>query len=85
MILKIVSTYNTLCDQFHVLIRQCKAPANAILPLPISCDGICQLDVDDEIWQDIGLENETMDPPQWLADENVCQSIRLLLDLDHCL
>ncbi|KAG1776141.1 hypothetical protein EV702DRAFT_1046311 [Suillus placidus] len=84
-ILKIVSTYNTLCDQLLVLIRQCKAPANAISPLPIPRDGIFQLDVDDEIWQDVGLEDETMDPPRWLADENVRQGICLLLDLDRCM
>ncbi|KAG2066014.1 hypothetical protein BDR04DRAFT_1031289, partial [Suillus decipiens] len=83
-ILKIVSTYNNLCDQLHVLICQCKAPANAIPPLPISCDGIFQLDVNDEIWKDIGLEDETMDPPQWLVNENVCQGIHLLIDLDCC-
>ncbi|OAX30847.1 hypothetical protein K503DRAFT_652077, partial [Rhizopogon vinicolor AM-OR11-026] len=43
------------------------------------------LDVDDDVWQDIGLEDEIADPPQWLSDENVCQGIHLLLDLDCCL
>ncbi|KAG1816761.1 uncharacterized protein BJ212DRAFT_1254087, partial [Suillus subaureus] len=85
MILKIVSTYNSLCNQLHVLIHQRKVPANAIPPIPISCDGIFQLDVDDDIWQDVGLEDETVNPPQWLADDNVHQGICLLLDLDHCL
>ncbi|KAG2351930.1 hypothetical protein BDR07DRAFT_1316614, partial [Suillus spraguei] len=46
--------------------------------------GIFQLDID-EIWQDIGLEDETVDPPQWLADENVRQGIHLLLNLDCCM
>ncbi|KAG1883231.1 hypothetical protein F4604DRAFT_1879008 [Suillus subluteus] len=84
-ILKIVSTYNNLCDQLHVLIHQRKAPANAVPPIPISRDGIFQLDVDDDIWQDVGLEDETADPPRWLADDNVRQGICLLLDLDRCL
>jgi len=65
--------------------RQCKAPTGAILPQHISCDGIFQLDVDDDVWQDIGLEDEIADPPQWLSDENVRQGICLLLDLDRCL
>ncbi|KAG2072471.1 hypothetical protein BDR04DRAFT_1141772 [Suillus decipiens] len=43
------------------------------------------LDVDNEIWQDIGLEDENIDPPRWLADETVHQGIHHLLDLDHCL
>jgi hypothetical protein len=84
-ILKIVSTYNTLCDQLHALIRQRKAPTGAIPPQHISRNGIFQLDVDDDVWQDIGLEDDIADPPQWLSDENVRQGIRLLLDLDRCL
>jgi hypothetical protein len=67
------------------LIRQQKAPIGAIPPLPISRDGIFQLDVDDEIWQDVGLEDEIADPPRWLADEDIRQGIRLLLDHDRCL
>jgi len=74
-----------MCDELRALIRQRKAPTGAIPPLPISRDGIFQLDVDDEIWQDVGLEDEVMNPPRWLADEDVRQGIRLLLDLDRCL
>jgi len=40
--------------------------------------------VDDEIWQDVGLEDEVADPPRWLVDDNVRQGIRLLLDHDRC-
>ncbi|KAG1823915.1 uncharacterized protein BJ212DRAFT_1476767 [Suillus subaureus] len=64
---------------------QSTAPANAIPPIPISHDGIFWLDVNDNIWQDVGLEDETVDPPRWLANDNVHQGIRLLLDLDRCL
>ncbi|OAX32637.1 hypothetical protein K503DRAFT_794704 [Rhizopogon vinicolor AM-OR11-026] len=84
MILKIVSTYNTLCNQLCALIHQCKAPPGAIAPLYISRQGIFQLDVDNEIWQDVGLEGEVVDLPPWLANDNVCQGIRLLLDHDRC-
>ncbi|OJA19813.1 hypothetical protein AZE42_14201 [Rhizopogon vesiculosus] len=48
-ILKIVLTYNTLCDQLHALIRQCKGPTGAIPPQHISHDGIFQLDIDDDM------------------------------------
>ena len=84
-IVKIVSTYNTLCDQLYALIRQRKAPVGAIAPLHISRDSVFQLDIDDEIWQDVGLEDETADPPRWLADERVRRGIRLLLDHDRCM
>jgi hypothetical protein len=44
------------------------------------------LDVDDDIWQDLGLqEDDLSDPPRWLTDEKVHQGIRWMLELDRCL
>ncbi|KAG1853811.1 hypothetical protein C8R48DRAFT_610440 [Suillus tomentosus] len=57
-ILKLVSTYNDLCTQLQSLIHQRRAPPSAIPPHPIAREGIFLLDVDDEIWQDIGLDND---------------------------
>ncbi|KAI5988459.1 hypothetical protein F5J12DRAFT_898192 [Pisolithus orientalis] len=44
-----------------------------------------KLDVDDEIWQDIGLgdDSDRLLPP-WLADEKVHSGIRSLLELRCC-
>ncbi|KAI6014605.1 hypothetical protein BKA83DRAFT_4005707, partial [Pisolithus microcarpus] len=42
------------------------------------------LDVDSSIWQDVGLGEGNPDPPQWLADEDVCKGIRLMLEVDCC-
>ncbi|KAG2741777.1 hypothetical protein P692DRAFT_20879912 [Suillus brevipes Sb2] len=83
-ILKLVSTYNGLCTQLQSLIRQRRAPPSAIPPHLIARDGIFLLDVDDEIWQDIGLDNEGMHPPAWLSDEATRSGIRLQLELDRC-
>ncbi|KAG1803292.1 uncharacterized protein BJ212DRAFT_1449924 [Suillus subaureus] len=71
-ILKLVSTYNGL------------APPFAIPPHSILHDGIFQLDVDDNIWQDIGLDNATVNPPVWLSDEAIRNGIQLQLEVDHC-
>ncbi|KII83041.1 hypothetical protein PLICRDRAFT_119897, partial [Plicaturopsis crispa FD-325 SS-3] len=46
------------------------------------------LDVDDDIWQDIGLEEDDEgygDVPLWLGDDNVRDGIRARMDLDRCL
>ncbi|KAJ8583964.1 hypothetical protein M405DRAFT_916184 [Rhizopogon salebrosus TDB-379] len=72
-ILKLVSTYNGLL------------PSSAIPPHCVPHDGIFQLDVDNDIWQDIGLDDTTVNPPAWLSDEGVRNGIRLQLEVDRCL
>ena len=39
----------------QMLIRQRKAPRNSIAPLKIQLEGLFDLDVDDDIWLDVGL------------------------------
>ncbi|KIK52218.1 hypothetical protein GYMLUDRAFT_132616, partial [Collybiopsis luxurians FD-317 M1] len=45
------------------------------------------LDVDNNIWLDIGLgydkEKDGL-PPLWLANDSVCRGICALLDRNHC-
>lgn len=68
------------------LIRQKKAPAGAIVPAAIDQDGIYQLDVDDPIWQDMGLEDDVRsDPPLWMCNERVRDGIQAMLELDRCM
>ena len=46
------------------------------------------MDVDDDIWQDIGLtdnNDEDLDIPAWLGDEHVRKGIKSLLELDRCM
>ena len=45
--------------------------------------GLFALDVDDIIWQDVGLNDENWeDPPHWLCDADVRSGILAMLDLD---
>ena len=82
---KLATSYNNLCIQMVALIHQGKAPQGSISPLPIPRDGLFKLDVDDDIWQDIGLNDDSNGlPPAWLADEKVCLGIKSLLELRHC-
>ena len=76
------------------LIKEHRAPSSAIAPEPIKSDGLFKLDVDDDIWQDIGLEddvpagNESSDyplVPRWLGDESVRSGIKAQLIADRCM
>lgn len=62
------------------------APAGAVVPEVIPAGALWTLDVDDAIWQDIGLEdvlNPT--PPLWLKDDKVRAGIRHLLNYDRAI
>jgi len=80
--------YNTICQSLEEKIKSKKAPLGAIAPLPIEMDNLFKLDVDDDIWQDIGLtdnNDEDLDIPAWLGDEYVRTGIKSLLELDRCI
>jgi hypothetical protein len=78
--------YNKACVEMAQLVRQRKAPQNAVAPEPIPMNNLFNLDVDDGIWQDIGLdESGDMDaPPLWLCDEKVRKGIQGVLLRDRC-
>ncbi|EDQ98859.1 uncharacterized protein LACBIDRAFT_335588 [Laccaria bicolor S238N-H82] len=69
---KLTCDYNNLCD--------CKAPPGSVCPSKIVMKGLFALDVNDEIWQDAGLEDSldgaTTDPPLWLCDDLVRSGIQ---------
>ncbi|KAJ7635442.1 hypothetical protein B0H17DRAFT_1217284 [Mycena rosella] len=84
-IARLVKEYNKICDQIEALIKAKKAPARAGAPVPMPAKGIYQLDVDDVIWQDLGLDgDEEGAPPLWLQDDKVRLGIRALLQKDRC-
>ncbi|THU82373.1 hypothetical protein K435DRAFT_933946 [Dendrothele bispora CBS 962.96] len=81
----IATKYNKLCDEMATLIRQKKAPKFAVAPKKIERDTLFDLDVDEDIWQDVGLDEEDAGPPPpWLCDEKVRKAIRAMLELDRC-
>lgn len=72
--------YNRLCDDMAMLIKQKKAPQNAIAPSKIDMDSLFDLDVNNDIWLDVGLGYDDDDadsavPPLWLRDNKVCSGI----------
>ncbi|KAE9387146.1 hypothetical protein BT96DRAFT_1005404 [Gymnopus androsaceus JB14] len=85
-IVKLAKEYNSLCQRMHVLISKQSAPRNAIAPEPIPLKELFRLDVDDAIWQDVGLDDsaDTGAPPQWLCDDKVRKGIKAILECDRC-
>ncbi|KAG2092939.1 uncharacterized protein F5147DRAFT_585710, partial [Suillus discolor] len=81
---KLIYSYNSLCADLSALIRQHRSPPNTIPPNPISPTGIFDLDIDADIWQDIGLDDVVPEPPDWLADEVTRAVIKLVLKIDRC-
>ncbi|KAG2039884.1 hypothetical protein BDR03DRAFT_980513 [Suillus americanus] len=82
-ILKLITTYNSLCSQLQSLIQWRRAPPSAVPPHIILRDGVFQLNVDDT-WQDVGLDDDTLNPPAWLLDDTVRNGIQLHLEVDWC-
>jgi len=68
---------------------QCKVPAGSVCPSKIVMKGLFALDIDNEIWQDTGLEDSLdgtmMDPPLWLCNNLVRSGICARLELDQCI
>ena len=76
--------YNALSAKVAKAIQKRRAPRNAIPPRPIPMKELFNLDVDDEIWQDVGLD-ETTDleqPPLWLCDGAMRKGIQGILVRD---
>ncbi|KAJ7810835.1 hypothetical protein B0H14DRAFT_3090716 [Mycena olivaceomarginata] len=86
-ITKIAAEYNKLCGQLAKLIKDGKALAGSTAPLPIPPKGLWQLEVDDVIFLDVGLDDtddNDGEPLLWLCDEQVRVGIKGMLQLDRC-
>ncbi|KAJ8488660.1 hypothetical protein ONZ45_g13876 [Pleurotus djamor] len=82
----IARQYNTLVDSLARLVEQRRAPRNARIPSKVPMSGLFTLDINDEIWDDVGLteDDEDVVPPAWLADDATRDGIRALLVEDRC-
>ncbi|KAG6907465.1 hypothetical protein DXG01_008801 [Tephrocybe rancida] len=85
-ITKVACSFNALCDTMEDLIKRGKAPPGATCLNKLDIKGIFALDVDDTIWEDLGLDKGSLAPlPPWLSDEGMQAGIRALLEYDHCI
>ncbi|KAF4602848.1 hypothetical protein EYR40_006066 [Pleurotus pulmonarius] len=84
---KLARQFNKLCDEMESLIKAKKAPRGSRPPAKIDMKGLYSLDVDDDIWQDVGLQDEddaSTGPPPWLSSESVREGIKGVLAKDRC-
>ncbi|KAG6834252.1 hypothetical protein H0H93_010868 [Arthromyces matolae] len=78
--------YNEACEDLQRRLEKGEGPPGAVAPLPIDKSGLFKLDVDDDIWQDVGLyDSDYLDLPRWLGDEDVRRGIKAMLELDRCI
>ncbi|KAG6915516.1 hypothetical protein DXG01_011112 [Tephrocybe rancida] len=86
-ITRLALLYNQHCNTMKKMINERRAPRGARCPAKIEAKGLWALDVDDKIWQDIGLDEDITEsqPPAWLCDERVHNGIKALLEHDRCL
>ncbi|KAJ7732040.1 hypothetical protein DFH07DRAFT_755427, partial [Mycena maculata] len=83
---KLMTAYNKSCDDIAKLSAAKKAPRSAVAPAQVA-KSLYKLNVDDIIWQDVGLDEDNDDdtaPPLWLSDDNVRTGIRAMLQKDRC-
>ncbi|KAJ7663695.1 hypothetical protein B0H14DRAFT_2658723, partial [Mycena olivaceomarginata] len=67
--------------------RMEKPRRGSTAPLPIPLKGLWQLEVDDVIFLDVGLDDaddNDGEPPPWLCDKQVRVGIKGMLQLDRC-
>ncbi|KAJ3739561.1 hypothetical protein DFH05DRAFT_1537978 [Lentinula detonsa] len=82
--------YNQYCVELARLIEQRKATRNAVPPKAIDMDKLFSLDVDDDIWLDIGLgydnnndnNNDNTAPPLWLSNEKIREEMNIFFQVE---
>ena len=83
---QLARSYNDMCKQLSTLKDQGRAPRNVVLLQPVKTKGLFDRDVDDDIWQEIGLDDVDGDTPvpAWLGNQDVRDGIKLCLEFDRC-
>ena len=67
------------------MVNNGQAPRGVLAPQPIDSKNLFKMDIDHDIWDDVGLyDNETDEVPRWMSDEKVRSGIRALLQVRRC-
>lgn len=79
---QLAKSYNDLCATLQDLVKKKKARKGVVGLEPIPDSSLWKLDIDDNIWHNLGLEDDSSDhtPPPWLKAEKTRLGIRHMLD-----
>lgn len=67
------------------MIAKGEAPVGSVAPSPVDVKRLFALDVDEDIWQDLGLDGETEEElAEWMVNPEVRAGIRYMLLVDRC-
>lgn len=83
----LVSKYNERQASMMKLRGKGPIPKTALVPPRLEMKGLFSLDVDQDIWLDIGIEDEASfggDIPPWLGDDTVRRGISIMQELVSC-
>lgn len=83
-ITNLVKRYNDLCIEMAQLVQSKQAPRGSLLPKQIDRNGLFSMDIDDKIWDDVGLGDDE-EVPLWMGDEKVRMGIQQLLVFQRCM
>ena len=75
--------YNDKLKKLALLHGTCGIPRSAWLLPEIKKDGLYQLDVDQDIWQEYNM-SDFEEPPKWLMDPEVKEGILLAQTIVSC-
>ena len=76
---KLVSWYNSICEQLKKLQSQSPRHRDKSIPKPLDVKMLFTLAEDENIWEDAGLGlDEEEHPPAWLADETTRDGIKAM-------
>ncbi|EIW86108.1 hypothetical protein CONPUDRAFT_42338, partial [Coniophora puteana RWD-64-598 SS2] len=82
-IAQLVKRYNDLVIKLKKIKDDDRSLSHVVVPHFINSEGIFALDVDDNIWEDVGLHEGEANPPAWLGNEKVREGIRHMLAYDR--
>ncbi|KAH8093720.1 hypothetical protein BXZ70DRAFT_869949, partial [Cristinia sonorae] len=72
-----VRQYNKMCRRMAWLISNGNALRGAIAPHKIKVEGLYKLNINNDVWQNVSLDNiEEGDVPPWLGDDRVQEGIQ---------
>ena len=81
---KLARRYNEICARLGDMKQRSATHSKKQIPKELEIDQLFNIDLDESIWEDAGLDLEDGEtPPAWLADEATREGIKAMHILDR--